>query len=454
MNNQVIEKSNVVSKINLLKFILGSGFGAIMFLVPIPQGESFTTCLGLVIDTLKSSFSGALPYAVVVALTISAIVSTVDYFYKPSVIQNNQLLKAVFSSSPLYLISKIVGAIISIMVIAKVGPEAIISGATGGTMLDLSATLIVIAVSLSYILPFLTDCGVMEFMGVLLKPVVRKLFTVPGRASVDLISSWFGASNSAVILTKSQYDKGYYTGREAAVIMTNFSIVSIPFCLIIAGVIGVEHLFPAFYFTICIVGFLLAVIIPRIPPLSKLPNTFNEKTGKSINEEVPEGYSTMEWALEQSCDKAEKFNLKCVTKSGNEVLFGMLFNLIPIVVAWGTVGLIIVEFTPIFQWIAYPMGHFLNILGVEHAFQVAPATLVGFADMFIPALLVAGVESVKTKFIIGVLSLVQIIYMTEVGVIIIQSDVPLDLKKIFIIFLERTIIALPIIVVIANFIIR
>lgn len=42
--------------------------------------------------------------------------------------------------------------------------------------------------------------------------------------------------------------------------------------------------------------------------------------------------------------------------------------------------------------------------------------------MFIPALLITGIASVKTKFIIGILSLIQIIYLTEVGVIIMKSE--------------------------------
>ena len=76
--------------------------------------------------------------------------------------------------------------------------------------------------------------------------------------------------------------------------------------------------------------------------------------------------------------------------------------------------------------------------------------LIGFTDMFIPALLITGVASVKTKFIIGVLSLVQIIYLTEVGAIIIKSEIPLNFWKLLIVFLERTIIAIPLIVLMAN----
>lgn len=129
---------------------------------------------------------------------------------------------------------------------------------------------------------------------------------------------------------------------------------------------------------------------------------------------------------------------------------GMLFDLIPIVVAWGTAALIIATYTPFFDWVSYPMGMYLKVLGVEEAFAVAPATLVGFTDMFIPALLITGIESVKTKFVIGVLSLVQIIYLTEVGTIVIKSEIPLNLWKLFLIFLERTLIAIPLIVLFAN----
>ena len=130
--------------------------------------------------------------------------------------------------------------------------------------------------------------------------------------------------------------------------------------------------------------------------------------------------------------------------------WGTFGILIPIVVAWGTLALIIATYTPVFDWISYPMGLYLKLLGVPEAFAAAPATLVGFTDMFIPALLSVGLTSVKTKFIIGVLSLVQIIYLTEVGTIIIKSEIPLNFWKLLVIFLERTIVALPLIVLFAN----
>ena len=417
------QHSSVNTK-NMLKFILCSAFGILMFLVPIPQGESFTTLLDFLKTGLKNLFGGSLDYILLVLLIVSAVISLIDYIAKPEFIRKNHYLKRAFSTTPFYLVSKILGAVFGCMVVFHVGPEVVTSVDTGVTMIDLCKTLFCIVLAFSFIMPFLTDCGIMEFLGVLAKPVVRPLFHVPGRASVDLIASWFGASNAAVILTREQYMRGFYTKREASYIMTNFSLVSIPFCLMIANTVGIANLFPAFYLCICITGIVLAVIIARIPPIRTIPDTYREKTGKQINEEVPQEKGILSYALELSCQKAEKFNLRSILSSGFEVVMGMFFDLIPIVVAWGMIALMIATYTPVFKWISYPMGLYLQLFGVEEAFAVAPATLIGFTDMFIPALLITGIESVKTKFVIGVLSLVQIIYLTEVGAIIIKSEIP------------------------------
>ncbi|MCI6421045.1 MAG: YjiH family protein [Firmicutes bacterium] len=445
------QHSSVNTK-NMLKFILCSAFGILMFLVPIPQGESFTTLLDFLKTGLKNLFGGSLDYILLVLLIVSAVISLIDYIAKPEFIRKNHYLKRAFSTTPFYLVSKILGAVFGCMVVFHVGPEVVTSVDTGVTMIDLCKTLFCIVLAFSFIMPFLTDCGIMEFLGVLAKPVVRPLFHVPGRASVDLIASWFGASNAAVILTREQYMRGFYTKREASYIMTNFSLVSIPFCLMIANTVGIANLFPAFYLCICITGIVLAVIIARIPPIRTIPDTYREKTGKQINEEVPQEKGILSYALELSCQKAEKFNLRSILSSGFEVVMGMFFDLIPIVVAWGMIALMIATYTPVFKWISYPMGLYLQLFGVEEAFAVAPATLIGFTDMFIPALLITGIESVKTKFVIGVLSLVQIIYLTEVGAIIIKSEIPLNLWKLFLIFMERTLIAIPLIVLFANII--
>ncbi|MHB1392163.1 MAG: YjiH family protein [Clostridia bacterium] len=430
---------------DLMKFIVISVLGVYLFLIPIPYKESFNLPVGIIIDFIKQILGGSLLHIATIIILLSAIISTWASLAKPNAIVKNNTLSNLFVVSPLYLVSRIVGAVFAVMVFLKAGPDFIISGATGGTMLDLAKTLVAIAVTISYLMPLLTDFGVMEFTGVLIRRFVKPLFTCPGRSAVDLISSWLGASTAAVLLTKKQYDTGYYSAREAAVIMTNFSLVSVPFCYIVASILKIESMFASFYLITTAVGFILAMILPRIAPLSKIPDEYNPKTGKMVNEDIPEGINKFVWALDQATARAKKQTAMDVIHEGNKMFSSIMVSLLPIVVAWGTIALISVEYTKIFTYISYPMGYYLNFFGIEEAFKVAPATLVGFIDMFIPALMLAPVEAVKTKFILGSLSLVQIIYLTEVGAVIVQSDVPLNFKKLAVIFMERTLLAIPLI---------
>ena len=161
-----MEKKYTTTK-NLLKFILGSAFGILMFLIPIPQGESFTTLLDFVKSFIKNAFGSSLPYVLTVLMVIAAVMSLYDYFCKPEWIRKNHLLKKAFTTTPFYLVSKVVGAIVAVMVVFGCGPEFITSIDTGATMVDLAGTLICIVLGFSFLLPFLTDCGIMEFLGII-----------------------------------------------------------------------------------------------------------------------------------------------------------------------------------------------------------------------------------------------------------------------------------------------
>ena len=424
------------------KFILFSTIGFFLFLVPIPHKGSFTIPVGILIDMVKGIIGDYTLGPIVVLISINAVGTILTKILKPSFVMNNKWLKDNFDVQPLYFVSRIIGMLVALMYYFQVGPEFITSAITGGVMMDLIRTLVSVLIVISFLMPFLTEFGIMEFLGVLLKNIVRPLFLVPGRAAVDLVTSWLAASSAAVLLTKQQYEKGFYSGREAATIMTNFSFVSIPFAYIVASVLKVEEYFTQFYIICTISGFIIAMIMPRIYPLSKIPDTYNPKVGKQVNETVPENMSLMQFAFESASQRAGEVTAKDVLTQGIDMFSSIIFGLSPVILAWGTISLVLVEFTPVFTVIAYPMGLFLKMLGIPEAMHAAPATLTGFADMFIPPLMLANVTAVKTRFIVGGATLLQLIYMTEVGIIILESDVPLGFKDLFIIFLERTFMAL------------
>ena len=117
-----------------------------------------------------------------------------------------------------------------------------------------------------------------------------------------------------------------------------------------------------------------------------------------------------------------------------------------------TLALAIAEYTTIFQVLGTPFIPILKLLQVPEAAAASQTLIVGFADMLLPSVLAANtITSEMTKFIIACVSVTQLVYMSEVGGLLLGSKIPVNLKDLILIFLERTLVTLPIIVLIANF---
>lgn len=227
------------------KFIVFSIIGFFLFLVPMPNNGTFTIPVGILIDIVKGAIGDYTLVPMVILVSLNALGTLAAKIVKPKFIMDHKWLRETFDVSMLYAVSRIIGAAIILMYYFNFGPEFVISEITSGVMIDLLRTLVSVLIVISFLMPLLTEFGIMEFLGVMLKKIVRPLFLVPGRAAVDLVTSWLGASNAAVLLTKQQYDKGFYSGQEAATIMTNFSFVSVPFAFIIASVLKVDQYLPS-----------------------------------------------------------------------------------------------------------------------------------------------------------------------------------------------------------------
>lgn len=108
-NNALAEEATAVElepvkKKNIWKFVLASVIGAFLFLVPIPNGTTFTIPIGMVIDWVASLLEletiNLASLLVVVFITFSTIVTIINMIFKPAIIQNNESMKKLFSPTP------------------------------------------------------------------------------------------------------------------------------------------------------------------------------------------------------------------------------------------------------------------------------------------------------------------------------------------------------------------
>jgi nucleoside recognition membrane protein YjiH len=439
----------------LLIFLIPSLLGVLLFLTPIVYDGKVTIGLGVMADALKAALANALPAIAVALLGFSAVLGVIASLLKPRWITERRALNELFNLHPVWLALRVVGALFAAMTFWEFGPEWVWSAYTGGVVLkDLAPVLITFFLVAGLILPLLTDYGLMEFCGTLVRNLFRKVFGLPGRSAIDAIASWLGSGTVGVLITAQQYQKGFYSAREAAVIATNFSIASIAFSLLITNFMKLDHLFVPFYLTVVVAGLAAAIITPRIPPLSWKKDAYVAGVGKQLKEDVPAGTSLLRWGLVQAVQRANSNPSPAqMVKVGVHNVVDIWLGLLPLVMAIGTLSLAIAEYTPIFNWLSAPIVPLLEALQLPEAAKAAPAMLVGFADMFLPAVLGKGIESELTRFVVACVSLTQLIYMSEVGVLIIKAKLPLNLLELFVIFIIRTLITLPIIALMAHWIV-
>jgi nucleoside recognition membrane protein YjiH len=354
-------------------------------------------------------------------------------------------IRSIFRVSNGWLILRIVGFVIATLIFFRLGPQFIWSSQTGHIVLyDLAKAILTIFIFASFLLPLLTDYGLMELVGTLLSRVFKKLFLLPGRSCIDALASWMAAAPVGVLITSQQYDSGNYSGREAAVIATNFSVVSIPFCVIVADFSGMGHLFVEYYLTVVVAGLTAALITPRIPPLSRIPDTYSA-AGRQLHEEETGQDGLWRAGLTAAKEKAQgAAGFKSYVHNSLHNLFDIWFGLMPPLIAIGTLGLVVAEYTPLFEWLSYPLVPLLELAQLPEASKAAPALIVGITDMFLPAVLATGIDSELTRFVVIVVSISQLIYMTEVGVLILKTAIPLTFINLLQMFLLRTAISLPI----------
>lgn len=424
-------------------------------MTPISYQGAITIPIAIIAKALQNLLNDSLVAIVTCIVLFTAFFTLINKLFKIRRVKKSTFLTTLFDVTPLWLVIRLLGAIFISLTFFKVGPEIIYSADTGALVLnDLLPVLFCVFLFAGLLLPLLLNFGLLELFGTLLTKVMRPVFNLPGRSAIDCMASWLGDGSVGILMTSKQYEARFYTQREAAVIGTTFSAVSITFSLVVISQVQLEHLFLPFYLAVCLAGIVAAIIVPKLPPLSWKKDIYIDKSKKEIdNELTPEGHNVFSWGLEQALIKAStSTGLKETFKDGLKNVVDMIFGVIPVVMAIGTIALMVAEQTSIFEYLGYPFIPLLELLHIPEAETASKTIVVGFADMFIPSILAASIESDMTRFIIAAMSVTQLIYMSEVGALLLGSKIPVNIAELFVVFILRTLVTLPVIAGVAHLI--
>ncbi len=425
----------------MFRFLFSASVGVAFFLLPIPWGGRFTVPF----DILVSWTTRQLPGSVAVyCLLIILLGATASIISRISSVESRWLES--YRTSIALLSLRLLGVPLAFMYFFRIGPSVVLQ--------DGVATLLwnTLAFSVGVIIPvgaaflgLFVRYGFLEFIGTLMRPIMRPLFRLPGRAALDSITSWVGSYSVGLYLTRRLTLDGFYNKREAYTIVTCFSTVSMGFVAVVASTLELLHLFPLIFAVYFVGIYLLAFVLVRVWPIKTVPEEYLATARPEADEPAtPKQLIVRAWqrALQQA-ETAPGF----VRTLREGLLDGFMLTstILGCILVVGTIALLLARETSLFTLLGQPLIPVIELLGIPDAELVGPAILVGITEMYIPALLVQE-AAMPARFFICVLSISQLIFFSSVAPMILDmfKDVPVRVRDLVVLFLLRTAILVPI----------
>ena len=249
--------------ITIFKFLIMNSIGIFLFFIPITLMNESTIPLSHIVNFLKRSCPELTElYAFIIIFAGGCYPFLMNTWKK-------NIITRIFS------ILKVIGILIAFTAYFKLGPDFLLSK----DMAPFLFNSLVISVGLivpvgAILLSFLIDYGLLEFFGVLMQPIMNKIFRTPGKSAIDALASFVGSYSVGLMITDKVYQDGYYNSREASIIATGFSTVSVTFMIIVAKTVGIVDEWNLFFWPTIIITFVITAITVRIYPLNKIEDKY------------------------------------------------------------------------------------------------------------------------------------------------------------------------------------
>ncbi len=293
--------------------------------------------------------------------------------------------------------------------------------------------------TIMFFIPFLTDFGLPEAIGVFVRPICRAVWRVPGRVAVIIVSAFLGNFTVGHMQANMYYTDGKVTHREALVMAMGFSTPSIGLILSMCSTAGVTDKFPLICGLILICVLAITSIVAHIPPLSKYPDEYYEGKEPVLEEAKTGNLFKAAWETGiEVCQNNSKFvpgvkNFQTFWKSfpttanvcfvgvGSIVFFGLLNY-----------------YTPIFTWLGYAFWPVLKLMGMQ-ADIIAPMMGLGTVSTLVSqtGIITAAGATVATK-VYGVGYVIVILcFFGSFMSSLYSTKITIKLKDFLIVYFER-----------------
>ncbi|KDE59158.1 transporter gate domain protein [Halostagnicola sp. A56] len=444
------ESFTTLERIPFLRFAIVLLLGGAFFVLPVPWNNTVTVPFDIVatlIEDAASQYVLALSWLMVVgaaAMTTIAELHNRDFVgLEDGTVERLNL--ELWETNLVFWLLRIIGAAIATGFFFDVGPAMMLAPNVSGVVWGTLILSIVIIIPLgSIFVNLLIECGALEFIGTLARPVMKPLFKLPGRSALDAAASWAGSFAIGFYVTRKVFDRGGYNKREVFIICSCFGTGSIGTIGVFAAAYDMLHIFPVILFAYLIAIAVTAAITIRIPPLSRVPAEYiSEPTVESNLTGSVTDYLRL--AVSEAVEEAKGTSTPRAGWRGLVDGIVLTATITGTVVSVGTLVLVLYHNTELFQIVSAPVEPVIAAFGIPNADVVASAVIIGFADMYVAALTAVELAPMAQFFVVIIVSS-QILFLAATGPMMMDmfTDVPVRFRDIVAVFTVRTLVLIPV----------
>lgn len=405
----------------LIRLIVYSAIGITFFFVPVTIGGRSTILLDHAATAIATHLR---PFAIGFVFLLIAYGAIAPFLRGD---WNRNLTAAVFS------VLRLLGLLLTVAYLLNIGPKIIFAPDMLPFLFDklvLSVGLIVPIGALA--LAFLVGYGLLEMTGVMVNPVMRPIWRTPGWSAIDAVASFVGSYSLALLITDRVYNEGKYTAREAAIIATGFSTVSATFMIIVAKTLDLMGSWNMYFWSTMIITFIVTAITARLWPITGKDHPADH------SDALPAGKTRARAALDTGMAQA-RIAPPLASLLKDTLIDGlrMVSLILPSIMAVGLLGLLAVQYTPIFDWVGLTLYPFTWITGLPEPMHAAKAISTGLAEMFLPAILMKEAD-LAVRYVAAVVSVSQVLFLSASIPCVMATSIPVSFRELLTIWYLRT----------------
>ncbi len=431
--NQTSTKMNSIFNTQVWsKFLFMSGVGIISFFVTFPIGDKNTFLVNHVANFIK----GILTPHIFIYILVLAALGMVDLFIRREKFFKGQV-------NFILSLAKIIGFIIIVSVVLGFGPAVILTESVGPFVLKKLLFPISITIPVAALfLPFLLDFGLIDFFGVLMRPIMRPLFKAPGRSAVIAVSAFLGNFSIGHIAVDSLYKEGKLTEKEAAIIGTGFCTASVAFLMVLANLLDLMEYWNFYFWSSFLVTMAVTFISVRLPPLSMKQEIYypgvTPKPEKIFSSDLLKN-AFQEGLQVASASDSLANRVIYIMKESMLIVMGFMNG----VMFFGTAGILINKYTDFFQYLGYIFYPVLKLVRIPDITVAMKAAGISFLDILLPAVLGAQAElAIQTRYLIATISVSAIIFLAAFIPCILSTNIPVKFSELAVLWLQRTLLTI------------